>query len=366
MSVDSRNWIMNTKVKIAVIGTGWWATAAHIPALVANPRAEPILIDKNPGALKAAADKYGIKHAYSSLEAALKEQPDIKGAVVAVPHQAHYEVGKEVLEKGLHLLMEKPMVLYAKDAKALIDLAEKKGLQLQVGYTYPYLEPLQTARKRVEDGMLGDLEYVTCSMTSMTMEFYRGKPEEYDTVMKYPVTAPGKGTYSDPKVAGGGQAHLQVTHSAALIFFLAPTLRAQTVTAFMNNLDVKVDVVDAMAVRMENGALATVGSTGNIGKGDGGLVEVHLHGSKGRLLVEAISGRVYMRQHSGKEERIDPTYPAYPGNVPSQRFVDMILDNAPNPMPAKVIGLYTVELLDAGYRSAALDGIPVKVASLYS
>ncbi len=241
---------MNNKVKIAVVGTGWWATAAHIPALVANPRAETILVDKNPRALKAAAQKYDINHTYSSLDAALKDQPEIKGAVVAVPHQAHYEVGKEVLEKGLHLLMEKPMVLYAKDAKALIDLAEKKGLQLQVGYTFPYLEPFQVARKRVEDGLLGDLEYVTCSMSSMTMEFYRGKPEEYDPVMKYPVTAPGQSTYSDPKISGGGQAHLQVTHSAGLIFYLAPMLRAQTVTAFMNNLDVKVDVVDAIAVRM--------------------------------------------------------------------------------------------------------------------
>ncbi len=44
----------------------------------------------------------------------------------------------------------------------------------------------------------------------------------------------------------------------------------------------------------------------------------------------------------------------------------MILDGAPNAMPAKVIGLHTVELLDAAYRSAALDGVPVKVASLYS
>ena len=356
---------MSEKPAIAVVGTGWWATQAHIPALVKNPRVEVVLVDKNPNALKAAADNYGIARAYTSLTDALKEHPTLKGAVVAVTHRAHYEVGKAVLESGLHLLMEKPMTLYAREAKDLVDIAERKGLQILVGYTYPYLPPLHEAYKRVADGLLGEIEYVTCSMSSMTIEFLRGKPEEYRSVMGYPVTGPTSATYSDPKVAGGGQAQLQITHSASMLFFLAPTLRAHTVSAFMNNLDTKVDVCDAFAVRMENGAVATVGSTGNVGRGDGGIVEVHLHGSKGRLLVDAISGQVYMRLHNGHEELIPPTKPAYPGEVPSQRFVEIILDGRENTLPGKTIGLRTVELLDAAYRSAEQEGMPVKVSSLY-
>ncbi len=357
--------MMSTKPAIAVVGTGWWATQAHIPSLVNNPRVDVVLVDKNPAALKKAADAYGIKRAYTSLAQALKETPTIKGAVVAVPHRVHLEAGKEVLESGLHLLMEKPMTLYAREAKELVDIADKKGLQILVGYTYPYLAPLQEARKRVDDGLLGDIEYVTCSMTSMTIEFLRGKPEEYQPVMGYPVTGPGKSTYSDPQVAGGGQGHLQITHSASMMFYLAPTLRAQAVSAFMSNLDCKVDVCDAFAVRMENGAVATIGSTGDIGKGDGGIVEVHLHGSKGRLLVDAISGLMYMRLHNGKEEQIAPVNPPYPGEVPAQQFVNIILDGGKNDLPGKTVGLYTVEVLDAAYRSAAQEGMPVKVASLY-
>ena len=52
----------------------------------------------------------------------------------------------------------------------------------------------------------------------------------------------------DAKLAGGGQGHLQVTHSAAMMFYLAPGLRADIVTAFMNNLDTQVDVCDARAM----------------------------------------------------------------------------------------------------------------------
>jgi predicted dehydrogenase len=357
---------MPTKAKVAVVGTGWWATQAHIPTLLENPRAEIVLVDKNPAALQAAAEKYNIEAAYTSLSDAKKAHPDLLGAIVAVQHAAHYAAGREVLEHGLHLFMEKPMTLYAREARSLVELAEAKGLQILVGYTYPYLEPIQAAKKRIDDGLLGDIEYVTCSMSSMTIEFLRGRPQEYLQTMDYKVTGPSDSTYSDPKVAGGGQGHLQITHSASMMFYLAPELRADTVVAFMGNLDCKVDVTDAIAVRMGNGAVATVGSTGNLGKGDAGIVEVHLHGSNGRLMVDSISGAMHMRLHDGTEERIAPTtHPVYPASIPSQRFIDLLLDGASNFFPGKTVGLYTVELLDAAYRSAAQGGMPVKVASLY-
>jgi predicted dehydrogenase len=356
---------MPEKTKIAVIGTGWWATTAHIPALKVNPRAEIILIDKNPQAVQAAAEKYDVKAAFTSLPEALHAHPDLKGAIVAVPHAAHYPVGKEVLESGLHLLMEKPMVLHAKEAKELVELAEARKLEILMGYTFPYMAPLEEAKKRIDDGLIGDIEYITCSMTSLTIEFYRGKPENYDPVMKYVVTGPGATTYSDPQVAGGGQAQLQITHSVAMMFYYAPGLRAAKVSAFMNKLDTQVDVVDAFAVRMNNGAVATVGSSGNVGPGDPSLIEIHLHGSKGRLLVEGYSGKMFMRLHNGHTEQIGPTNEGYPGHLPSQKLIEIIQDGAKNYFPGKTNGLYTVELLEAAYRSADQDGMPITIDELY-
>lgn len=356
---------MTDKAKIAIIGTGWWATQAHIPALLNNPRAEIILVDRNVEKVNNAARSFDLEYAYASLSEALSVHNDIRGAVIAVPHRAHYEVAREALESGLHLLIEKPMTLYAADARALIELAEAKQLEILMGYTYPYLASVATARQFVEAGMLGEVEYVTCAMSSMTIEFLRGRPQAYSSVFNYPVTGPTEQTYSSPEMSGGGQAHLQITHLASLMFHLAGSLRARTVTAFMNNVDCLVDVADAFAVRMENGAVATVGSTGNLGKGDGGIVEVHLHGSKGRLLVDAISGLVHLRLHDGTEKRIEPTFPEYPASKPSQQFVEIILDGAENYIPANPVGWYTVELLDAAYRSAAQDGMPVQVESLY-
>lgn len=356
---------MSDKAKIAVIGSGWWATTAHIPALVANPRAEVVLVDTLIEKAQAAAARYDVRGAYASLADARSEHPDLVGAVIAVSHSAHYAAAKQALEAGLHVLIEKPMVLYARHARELVDLAARQGVEILMGYTFPYTEPMQEAKKRMDDGLLGDIEYVTCSMSSMTVEFLRGRPAEYQPVMQYAVTGPTERTYSDPAIAGGGQGHLQITHSAALMFHLAPQLRAEIVTAFMHNLDARVDVADAIAARMTNGAVVTVGSTGNIGKDDPGIVEVHLHGSRGRLLADAVSGLVHLHLHDGRQEHIAPSYPAYPSARPTQRFVEMLLDGASNPFPGAHDGLYTVELLDAAYRSAAQDGMPVRVAALY-
>ncbi|TVR74926.1 MAG: hypothetical protein EA427_00535, partial [Spirochaetaceae bacterium] len=118
-------------------------------------------------------------------------------------------------------------------------------------------------------------------------------------------------------------------------------------------------------LRLSKGAVATLGSSGNIAPGDRGSVEVHLHGSRGRIRVDAISGEMYMRLHDGREDHIAASFPGYPGMVPARRFVEMILDGADPPFPGRTNGLYTVEILDAAYRSAEGGGIPVSVADLY-
>ena len=111
------------KARIGVIGTGWWSTAAHLPALIGNPDADLVgIADLRPEVLRKAADHYGIGTTYTDYRELL-DGHELDGAVVAVWHAAHYEVACAVLERGLHLLLEKPMVLRAAHARELIRLA---------------------------------------------------------------------------------------------------------------------------------------------------------------------------------------------------------------------------------------------------
>lgn len=360
---------MVDKAAIAVVGTGWWATTAHLPAMTEHARVGKIvLVDRNPDALRAAAAKYNIPEAncFTSVGEAKAAHPDLQGAIIATTHHAHYPAAKDALACGLHLLIEKPMTIYAREAKELVDEAAARGVKILMGYTFPYLPPVIQAKCCIEEGMLGDIEYVACSMSSVTYDLLLGHPEKFEPAGGFVVTGPTRETYSEPSVAGGGQGVLQITHLAAMMFHLASGIRAETVTAFMNNLRAKVDVIDVMAVRMNTGALATVGSSGNLRPGDPGSVEVHLHGSKGRIMVDGFTGELFMHLHDGRQEHIPRHSPGYPAAIPVDKFVGILLDGAQPLFPGAVDGLYTVELLDAAARSAAQGGMPVHIRDLYS
>ena len=75
---------MSDKARIAVIGTGWWATYAHIPTLKAHPDAELVAIsDVRPEMLARASEKYAVDAAYTDFREML-EKESLDGAVVAV------------------------------------------------------------------------------------------------------------------------------------------------------------------------------------------------------------------------------------------------------------------------------------------
>ena len=68
---------------------------------------------------------------YSSLEQLLSS---VDAVSIATPTSTHYEVAKEVIEKGKHLLIEKPLAVTLEEAENLVKLAEKEGIKLQVGH----------------------------------------------------------------------------------------------------------------------------------------------------------------------------------------------------------------------------------------
>lgn len=356
------------KARVAVIGAGWWSTTAHIPALKDNPHAELVaLVDTRPEALERASAAYGPLKLYGDHRELLASEA-LDGVVVCVSHAAHYEVTRDCLDAGLHVMLDKPMVLEAAHAHDLAARAQAQGVELIVGYPWNYTEVSRRAREIVQSGALGAVQYVSSLFTSMVIEFLRGNDEAYRSVFGYPVTGPGA-AYTDPRVAGGGQGHLQVTHSAASLLFVAG-LRADIVTAFMQNFDLAVDVADAIAVRFKAPAdgyapVGVLGSTANLGVGDGGHHEIQVYCERGRLVLENIQSTLYVRHHDGREERFGPLPEAerYPKFAPANNLVDVCLGRGPNLMPLDV-SVHVVELLDAAYRSARAGGMPVLIDSL--
>ncbi|MEZ4638781.1 MAG: Gfo/Idh/MocA family oxidoreductase [Caldilineaceae bacterium] len=348
---------MAEPARIAVVGTGWWATDNHIPGLLANPAAVLVAIcDADEAKLDTAATAFGVERCYTNVDEMLRTE-QLDAVIVATNHASHYAVAKPCLDAGLHVLIEKPMTLYAAEARDLLAIAARRGRQISIGYNHNYTAWTRCARERILAGDLGAVQYITGVFNQHIWSMYQGK-----TTGVGKVNSPGD-VYSDPLRSGGGHGHLQMTHLLGMIFF-ATGLRARTVQAKMHNLGLAVDVVNALLIEFDNGALAALGGTGNIPNGH--KIDLQIYCADGWVDIDeskgiaAIGGSAIQREDFAPEDGVH----GYRRHATTNNLVDIVLGRAVNGSPGE-IGLRVVEVLDAAYRSAANCGNAVQIEDLY-
>ena len=353
----------NHPIRLGVIGAGWWSTEAHIPGILAHPDARlAALCDPHPGRLAEAAQAYQIEKTYSDYRAMLAGE-DLDAAIVVTPHATHYELGRACLERGLHLLVEKPMTLYARDARELVQTAAARGLTLMTGYNHNFTPQARRARQVIQSGELGEVEYLDSVFASDMTQFFGGQVSRDNPPIRtaFKVHGPSE-HYNDPHLLGGGQGHLQLTHSVGLLFYVTG-LRARRVQAQMNNLGRKVDMVDAFSVSFENGAVGQVGGTGNSTYGHRLALTVYC--TDGCILMDSLTRAAFIRGKDGRNENLLELSGEEMGrHSTTTNFINVILGRDQSHASGEN-AWRAVELLDAAYRSAAQDGQPVNVEDLY-
>jgi predicted dehydrogenase len=147
-------------LRVAVVGTGMIANAAHIPAWTnLKGRVELIaVLDRNPVNAKNTAQRHSIPHACEDLKKMLEEhKPDIVS--VCTPNVSHAGIVRTCLESGAHVLCEKPLTTSYQDAKMLYDLAETMGVHLVAAQTYRFNSQIEAAKSLTANGRLGDIYY---------------------------------------------------------------------------------------------------------------------------------------------------------------------------------------------------------------
>ncbi len=120
------------KVRLGIIGAGWWATFAHIPAVKSHPNAELVAVQSREKAnAKKIARDFGARHACASLEQILALE-ELDAVIVASTPNVHFIQARAALERGLHVLIEKPMTFTVDEARQLVEIAAQKKLQLLI------------------------------------------------------------------------------------------------------------------------------------------------------------------------------------------------------------------------------------------
>src|SRR6478672_1729149 len=256
------------KVRCAVIGAGWWATTAHLPVLKTHPDVELVAVQSlDEKRVQQIASDFGAARALTSWQDVLAID-GLDAVVIASTPNMHYQQALAALERGLHVLLEKPMTFTALEAAKLVRLSQTKGLHLVMGYPFHYTRHATEAQRLIADGELGDVRMISIMMVDECLGLYQGLPwtEIFGDGFTpdcepRPYLEPGRRSYADAAIAGGGQIYTQVSHVAALVTYLTGR-QAVEVFARFDNTGANVDVYNVINVKLEGGAIVGISSTG--------------------------------------------------------------------------------------------------------
>jgi len=351
---------MGEKLRIGVIGAGWWAADYHIPGLLAETEVELAgVCDPHQGRLTETAQAYGLTRLYPDYQTLLECEP-VDGVMVVTPHATHYAIARDCLERGLHLFVEKPLTLVAREARDLVERAAARGRVLMTGYANHHFRHIQQARAAIAARQIGEVQYVNSSFSSDIFGFLGGQVGPGKAPAAFRIHGPSE-AYNDPALLGGGEGHLQLTHSIGLMLYVSG-LRPARVQAVMKQHGRHSDLVDAISLEFAGGALGVVGGTGNAGANH--RMSLAVYASAGCYVYDSMGRFAVLRDYAGQALPLDFDA-ALPYRYSTTRnFVNTILGREENHASGEV-AWRAVELLEAAYRSAAQNGRPVDVEELY-
>lgn len=128
-------------VRLAVIGTGHLGKI-HAKLAKQHPDAELIAVCDP---IREAREAVAAEFQTSAVESHTELLGRIDAAIIATPTRFHYEVAADLLRRGVHTFIEKPITLNTSDADELIVIAERNRLALQVGHVERFNPAFQAA-----------------------------------------------------------------------------------------------------------------------------------------------------------------------------------------------------------------------------
>jgi predicted dehydrogenase len=141
-------------IKVAVIGTGF-GQAIHLPGLQHHHRTEVIAVyHRNLEKAREIADKFKIPYGLDSLSEILA-LPDLDAVTLSTPPFLHYDMAKEVIKAGKHLLIEKPLTLNVQQTKELYDLAQENQVIALPDFEFRFVPAWQYLAEYLQQGFIG-------------------------------------------------------------------------------------------------------------------------------------------------------------------------------------------------------------------
>jgi len=155
MAIDRKpEFFKGTQLKVAIIGCGKIADQ-HVHAIHRIPDCQIVAAcDREPLMAGQLAERFGVPGRFGDVADMLRHtSPDV--VHITTPPQSHYSLGKQCLNAGSHVYLEKPFTVTAAEGEALIDLAQRRGLNVTAGHNYQFTPEMLEMRRLVRGGFLG-------------------------------------------------------------------------------------------------------------------------------------------------------------------------------------------------------------------
>lgn len=144
-------------MKVAVIGCGTIANAAHIPSYMNNPKAEiKYFCDILPERAQACVEKYGCGTAVTDYHEVLAD-PEVVAVSVCTPNNMHPVIAIDAMRAGKHVLCEKPAARTYAEALEMQKVQHETGMTLNIGVVNRFNTAVNMIKQYIDSGKLGEV-----------------------------------------------------------------------------------------------------------------------------------------------------------------------------------------------------------------
>jgi len=260
----------------------------------------------------------------------------IQAVYIALPHHLHEEVAIAAAEAGVHILLEKPMANSLQEADRMLSAQKRAGIKLMIGFTHRFHSELETAKRLIAAGELGQLTLAVDVMTTGGVI---------------------PGWFWQKSEAGGGVLHVNGAHSFDRLRWLMGSEIVE-VFAYTDTYDSRKTVEDSavVALRFANGAM---GATVHNWVTDSPVpfkCDLDIHGTEGALRIDTWNALEFSNaDHTWVQRRErDDMFQKEIGE-----FVSAILEDR-EPRVTGEDGRRSLACVQAAYESAR-TGMPVRL-----
>jgi len=332
-------------VRIGLVGYGYWG-----PNLVRNfheiPTAEiTALCDLREDRLKPLARKFPSAKLTTHHEELIRDK-SIDALIIATPISTHYEIARQALTAGKHVMIEKPLAQNVRQAMILTQLARRHNRILMVGHTFEYNPAVLKVAEILKAGEVGKLFYIDSVRVNLGLHQSDGlnviwdlAPHDLSIILHWVGEVPKKVSASGRAFVRSGVEDVAFLHlefpggvlAHIHLSWLAPTkIRRMTVVG-----DKKMVVYDDL----ESAEKIKVADRG-----------VHWDPANPQLKVGYRMGDIVSPRVEVKE----------PLSEECNHFIQCILQNT-RPLTDGEKGLQVVRVLEAADRSLKRGGIPISL-----